>query len=182
MDDCDYILVPRWAFEFVLANADFADEGSRCCEAWSSEQMKRAREALEKANEIVRLNARRDALSIFAVRHNWTTEGYTDAPQQWSGPDNPWEIANAALQGTTQEQGSSDMSALLPKCMIGPSEPCAAFTILQEKVDVARQDAERLRRELSAMTEWARELYGDDTTFERIPTTQNARAALQGRP
>lgn len=27
------------------------------------------------------------------------------------------------------------MSALLPDCMIGPSEPCLAFTILQEKCE-----------------------------------------------
>jgi hypothetical protein len=47
----DMISVPRWALEFILERADFADRGP-AGQGWSSEEMKRAQEALEKAFKI----------------------------------------------------------------------------------------------------------------------------------
>jgi hypothetical protein len=47
----DMITVPRWALEFILQHADFADEGPYG-EGWCSEEMSRAQEALERALKI----------------------------------------------------------------------------------------------------------------------------------
>lgn len=49
----DMISVPRWALEFILQHADFADEGPYG-EGWRSEEMRRAQEALENAVLITR--------------------------------------------------------------------------------------------------------------------------------